>query len=200
MVSARPWNGNINYHSLVLNAIPRGAVDVLDVGCGDGTLSADLIRAGVPHVAALDVDADVLSRARSRHVGLPVEWVQGDFFALVPPENRLFDAVVSVASLHHFDAKAALTRFSELVRPGGVVAVIGLAANDWWDLPLEVLPHCARVGAKVIGKYWEHSAPTVWPPPLTYREVRRVASNVLPGVKYRRHFFSRYSLVWSRPT
>jgi len=162
-------------------------------------LSAELARAGVPGVVALDIDADVLARAKSRHAGLSIDWVQADLFAPAPGGNRLFDAVVSVASLHHFDARAGLIRFSELMRPGGVVAVVGLAANDWRDLPLEVLPHCVRFGAKMMGRYWEHSAPTVWPPPLTYRQVKQLAGTVLPGVRYRRHFFSRYSLVWSRP-
>jgi len=199
MESPRPWNGNIHYHPLLVNAIPKGTMSVLDVGCGDGMLAADLVRSGVPEVVALDIDADVLTRAKSRHTGLPIRWVHGDLFAAAPGGNRLFDAVVTVASLHHFDARAGLLRFSELVRPGGVVAVVGRAANDWWDWPLEVLPHCARLGAKMMGRYWEHSAPTVWPPPLTYRQVRQVASIVLPGVKYRRHFFSRYSLVWLRP-
>ena len=36
-------------------------------------------------------------------------------------------------------------------------------------------------------------------PAETYREVRAVAHDVLPGVRYRRHNLFRYSLVWTRP-
>src|SRR5215472_16867101 len=29
--------------------------------------------------------------------------------------------------------------------------------------------------------------PVVWPPPLTYRDTRRLATDVLPGVRHRHH-------------
>jgi hypothetical protein len=37
-----------------------------------------------------------------------------------------------------------------------------------------------------------------WPPPLTYREMKALSERVLPGVHYRRHLLSRYSLVWRK--
>jgi len=47
--------------------------------------------------------------------------------------------------------------------------------------------------------YWDHSAPAVWPPPLTYGETRRIAEAELPGVRYGRHLLFRYSLCWNKP-
>ena len=47
------WNANVHYHSLILDAIPKNATRVLDVGCGDGILSAELAESGVPHVIGL---------------------------------------------------------------------------------------------------------------------------------------------------
>ena len=161
---------------------------MLDVGCGDGILSAQLLQDGVRYVVALDADARVLARARARHPGVPIEWRCGDIFDLHPTTHYSFDAVLSVATLHH-----------ELVRPGGVVGVIGLAANNGWDLPYAVLGQCLRVAVGMTRGYWEHSAPMAWPPPTTYREIKRIAQDILPGVQYRRHFYVRYSLVWTRP-
>ena len=198
MTRERLWNANIHYHSILLRAIPKAAQRVLEVGCGDGTLSAQLLQAGVRHVVALDANAGVLERARGRYPGLPIEWRCGDIFDLHPKTDS-FDAVVSVATLHHMDAAAGLSRFAELVRPGGVVAVIGLAANNWWDLPYAVIGQCVRVAVGMARGYWEHSAPMAWPPSTTYLEIKRLAHNVLPGVRYRRHFYGRYSLVWTRP-
>ena len=126
MASDQLWNANIQYHSLLIEAIPPVARHVLDVGCGDGILSAQLARAGVPHVVGLDLDRGVLDRARTRHRGVTVEWRQGDLFD-VPYDAGSFDAVVSVATLHHLNAEAGLVRFAGLVGHGGAVAVLGLA-------------------------------------------------------------------------
>ena len=58
------WNANTHYHSFVLSALAPGASRVLEVGCGDSMLSAELVDAGVPHVVSLDIDRPVLGRAR----------------------------------------------------------------------------------------------------------------------------------------
>jgi SAM-dependent methyltransferase len=199
MASERLWNANIHYHSLLVKAIPKDSVRVLDVGCGDGILAADLIRAGVQRVVAVDIDAGVLARAKARHPHLAIEWIQSDIFGLPVPANHSFDALVSVATLHHIDAVAGLRRFAQLVRPGGVVGVVGLAANNWWDWPLAAASLCAQTVMHSIRGNWEHSAPMIWPPPATYGEMKRIALQVLPGVRYRRHLYGRYSLLWTKP-
>jgi len=196
--SRRLWNPNSHYHGVVLSSMPTGASRVLDVGCGDGLLAAELADAGVRHVVALDVDRPVLDRARACDEGRDIEWVRGDVLD-VALEPESFDAVVSVAALHHMDAARALTRFAQLVRPGGTVAVVGLAANDWSDVPLAAVAVTSRVVLRLVHGRWEHTAPTCWPPPLTYGEMKTLSASALPGRRYRRHLLSRYSLVWRRP-
>jgi 2-polyprenyl-3-methyl-5-hydroxy-6-metoxy-1,4-benzoquinol methylase len=193
------WNANIHYHPLLLDALPDGATRVLDVGCGDGILCAQLVRAGVPCVVGLDVDSGVLDRARSRHAGLPIEWVHGDVFDVPLSAAGEFDAVLSVATLHHMDAAKGLARFAQLVRPGGVVGVVGLAANNWWDLPYAAVAHGARIALCLVRGPWAHSAPMIWPPPVTYRGMKRIAMRVLPCARYERHLLGRYSLIWEKP-
>ena len=39
----------------------------------------------------------------------------------------------------------------------------------------------------------------VSPPPETFAACRRIAETTLPGGRYRRHRFWRYSLVWTKP-
>jgi 2-polyprenyl-3-methyl-5-hydroxy-6-metoxy-1,4-benzoquinol methylase len=192
------WNANTHYHSLVLASLPPDASRVLDVGCGDGILSAELFNARVPDVVGLDVDRFVLDRARARHKGMGIEWVQGDVLK-VAFEPESFDAVVSVAALHHMDAAQSLKRFAQLVRPGGTVIAIGLAASAWSDIPLATVASIARWVLGLVHGRWNHSAPECWPPPLTYREMKALSARVLPGVGYRRHLLGRYSLVWRKP-
>jgi len=199
MVPARLWNANTHYYPLLLKAVPGGATRVLEVGCGDGILCAHLIQAGVRYVVGLDKDASVLERARSRHSALPIEWVHGDVLNVLLSAAGEFDAVLSVATLHHMDAARGLARFAQLVRPGGVVALVGLAANDWWDLPYAAIAGGVRVVLSLVRENWKQSAPIVWPPPETYHRMKTTARRVLPGARYKRHLLGRYSLIWNKP-
>jgi 2-polyprenyl-3-methyl-5-hydroxy-6-metoxy-1,4-benzoquinol methylase len=192
------WNANTHYHNLVLASLSPDTSRVLEVGCGDGILSAELVNAGVPHIVGLDVDRSVLDRARARHKGMGIEWMQGDALE-VALEPESFDAVVSVATLHHMDAAQSLKRFAQLVRPGGTVVVVGLAASAWSDIPLSAVARIARWVLGLVHGRWNHSAPECWPPPLTYREMKVLSARVLPGTRYRRHLLGRYSLVWRKP-
>jgi len=49
------------------------------------------------------------------------------------------------------------------------------------------------------GGYRDVTAPTVWPPPDTFAQVRDTARRLLPGVRLRRHALWRYSLLWTKP-
>lgn len=193
------WNHNLHYHPLILAAAPAHCARALDVGCGDGVLTRQL-RSVSERVVGIDLDSPSIDLARAQG-GEGVEYVLGNFF-----EHQLepagFDLVVSVAALHHMDAEAGLTRMSYLVRPGGTLVVVGLAqSRQFRDFALDVAGMVAtRVHTHILQKrYWEHNAPTVWPPPLSYAELRAIAARLLPGVKYRRHVLWRYSLVWIRP-
>lgn len=69
------WNHNLHYHRLIPDAVPDRARTALDVGTGDGLLARDLHRL-VPEVTGVDLDAEVLERARSEDPD--VMWLHGD--------------------------------------------------------------------------------------------------------------------------
>jgi hypothetical protein len=54
-MASRPWNWNIHYQRVVLDALPSDAATALDVGSGDGLLAFDLAARGL----------DVIVRRRS---------------------------------------------------------------------------------------------------------------------------------------
>lgn len=188
------WNHNIEYHRLVLDALPSCARTALDVGTGDGLLARDLHRV-VPDVTGIDVDAEVLARAHAEDPG--VTWVQGD--VLTHPLGS-FDVVASVAVLHHFtDPEAALRRLADLTNPGGLLAIVGLARSSTpEDIAYDLAGTARHQRLRRTRGFWDHTAPTVWPPPQSYREVRRLARQVLPGVRWRRLLLWRYALLWRK--
>ena len=192
-----PWNLNIHYDRLLVR-LTRPGQRVLDVGCGDGFLSARLADAGC-HVVALDADEGVVLRARARWPKKPVDWTRGDLHthSLQPGS---FDVVVSNATLHHMpDTVAALRRLGDLTRPGGTVGVVGLAKAGPLDWPMSLLSAVGIAVATGVRRTWEHSAPIVWPPPHTYGEVNRMTADEWPGRSYRRLWLGRYLVTWEKP-
>lgn len=198
------WNHNIHYHPLLLDAVPEAADRGLEVGCGEGMLARQL-RCRVRHVAAIDVHEPSIELARRQDAGGDIDYLLGDFFTW-GFEPASFDVVVSVAALHHMNAAAALDRMRRLLRPGGVLAILGLARSRHpADLPRDVaatlvsrahrLSHARRLRTDP----WESPAPTVWPPPHTHREIQSLAERTLPQARFRRHLLWRYSLTWTRP-
>jgi 2-polyprenyl-3-methyl-5-hydroxy-6-metoxy-1,4-benzoquinol methylase len=191
------WNHNLQYLPLLLDAVPRPCGRALDVGCGDG-LFARQIAPLAAHVVAIDRDEAILEAARGAGGG--VEYVLGDFLAY-PFEPASFDFVLSVTALHHMDAEAALVRMAELLRPGGTLAVVGLAANVYpRDLPRVAAAALADRVYRSTREVYRSEAPRSWPPPTTYREIRDLVARTLPGARYRRHLLWRYSVVWSKPS
>ncbi|MEU8109222.1 class I SAM-dependent methyltransferase [Nonomuraea muscovyensis] len=189
------WNHNIHYHPLILGAVPAGARDALDVGCGEGML-ARALRRTVPRVVGIDPDPDGIELARSH--GDDVEYVLGDFLAH-PFAPESFDMVTAVATLHHLDAAAALDRVRELLRPGGRLVVVGLARGGGpAGLPYELAGLVAHRWHTLTRPYWEHPSP-VAAPAQTYAAMRELARRTLPGARFRRHALWRYSLCWTKP-
>lgn len=192
------WNHNIHLHRVVLDAVPAGAVRALDVGCGEGMLTREL-RGVVPEVVGLDLDRPSLDLARSHPHEDGTGYVLGDVLAH-PFEPASFDLVASIATLHHLDAVAGLEAMRDLLRPGGVLVVVGLARSRLpRDLPWELAGAVSTRWLKLRRTYWEHSAPVVWPPPEDYDGMRAIAERVLPGVRFRRHVLWRWWLVWTQP-
>lgn len=189
------WNHNIHYQRLVLDAIPQGAEHALDVGCGEGMLCRAL-RNRVRHVVGIDADPGGIELARTHPSD--IEYLLADFQAYTfEPES--FDLIASIATLHHLDERAALQRMAQLLRPGGVLAVIGVARRSLRDLPYDTVGFFAHRAYRLRKGLWQHPSPIVWPPPHTYPEIRRLANRLLPGVRCRRHVLFRYSLIWTKP-
>jgi SAM-dependent methyltransferase len=201
MAPGEAWNHNIHYHLVVLAAMPAGATRALDVGCGDGRLAREL-RAVVPHVTALDRDEPTLTEARSAGDGLGIDYVLGDFM-LQDFEPGSFDFVCSIATLHHMDAATGLRRMADLLRPGGRLAVIGLARlggiRGIGYLPADLGGLVLHRVERTRREFVRVSAPTIWPPPESYGSMRRIARATLPGATFRRRLLWRYSLIWEKP-
>ena len=120
----------------------RTGMDLLDVGCGPASITADLAERVAPgRVVALDAAAGALEAARAtlRERGLSeqVELTSGDVMAL-PFEDASFDVVHAHQVLQHLaDPVGALAEMRRVTRPGGIVAVRDAvySAMTWFPEP-----------------------------------------------------------------
>ncbi len=103
----------------------RPGLDLLDVGCGPGTITVDLAQRVAPgRVVGIDASTDAIdaARAAATDARIDVELAVEDLYALEHPDAS-FDVVHAHQVLQHVgDPVAALREMRRLCRPDGVVA------------------------------------------------------------------------------
>ncbi|MEV8477320.1 class I SAM-dependent methyltransferase [Streptomyces sp. NPDC051173] len=137
VLRSHTWRTAANSAAYLLPELtPR--LEVLDIGCGPGTITADL-AALVPEgrVVGLDTTEEILDRARAtagaRGLG-NARFTVGDVHALDFPDGS-FDVVHAHQVLQHLgDPVGALREMRRVCRPGGVIAVrdADYAAMTWY--------------------------------------------------------------------
>ena len=116
--------------------------DVLEVGCGTGTLLADLVAAGY-RCRAVDASHQMVAAAqaalrRRRLDGHDVQIAQARAQAL-PFADGSFDTVVSTFPTSYIADPATIREIARVLRPGGRLVVVEGATflpGAWWILPL----------------------------------------------------------------
>jgi SAM-dependent methyltransferase len=93
----------------------------IDVGCGPGALTAELVRRlGPAAVAAVDPSAPFVEAALARHPGVDVRRAPAEE---LPFPDASFDAAIAQLVVHFMsDPVAGLREMARVTRPGGVVA------------------------------------------------------------------------------
>jgi len=143
---------------LIAFAGVRPGQRVLDVGCGPGALTAELVaRLGAETVAAVDPSGSFVAAARARYPGVDVREA---FAEALPFPNGTFDAALAQLVVHFMaDPVAGLREMARVTGRGGVVAACV------WDF---------GGGRGPLGPFWEAARET---------DPRVVDESNLPGTR-----------------
>jgi SAM-dependent methyltransferase len=116
-----------------------GGQRALDVGCGPGALTRELVaRLGPDAVAAVDPSSSFVAAARERNPGVDVRLAPAED---LPFGDGAFDAALAQLVVHFMaDPVAGLREMARVTRPGGAVAACV------WD-------HAGGQGP--LGVFWE---------------------------------------------
>jgi ubiquinone/menaquinone biosynthesis C-methylase UbiE len=111
----------------------------LDVGCGPGALTAELVsRLGPSNVAAVDPSEPFVEACRHRHPGVDVRLGRAEE---LPYRDKQFDAALAQLVLHFVrDPEATAHEMRRVVRPRGIVAACV------WDF---------HEGMKMLRLFWD---------------------------------------------
>jgi SAM-dependent methyltransferase len=131
---------------------------VLDVGCGPGALTTELVnRFGARSVAAVDPSESFVAAARERHPDVDVRRATAE---ALPYADRTFDAALAQLVVHFMtDPLAGLRQMARVTRPEGVIAACvwdhageRTPISTFWraarDLGLGAQDESARAGAR----------------------------------------------------
>jgi ubiquinone/menaquinone biosynthesis C-methylase UbiE len=148
----------------------KSAMDLLDCGCGEGTVTVDLAELVAPGtVAGIDISADSIERARqlaSDRKLTNIRFEVGSVYELPFPDAS-FDAVFSHALFEHLtDKAAALQEIKRVLKPQGILGLrspdfrtriiepFELLVNEFWELCVRIrdeLGGDSQMGRHVYG-------------------------------------------------
>jgi SAM-dependent methyltransferase len=126
-VAAEAYDRFMGRYSVLLSpqladlAEVRRGQRALDVGCGPGALTAELVmRLGAEAVVAVDPSEPFVTATRARNPGVKVVQASAE---QLPFPDQAFDAALAQLVVHFMsDPVAGLTEMARVTRPGGVVA------------------------------------------------------------------------------
>ena len=94
-------------------------MEVLEVGCGAGYFTRELVKSCL-NVTAIDISPDLLELARQKIPQPGVNFAVENAYAMSFGENQ-FDAVVGISVLHHLDIERGLSEIFRVLKPGGLI-------------------------------------------------------------------------------
>ncbi|WP_019507898.1 bifunctional 2-polyprenyl-6-hydroxyphenol methylase/3-demethylubiquinol 3-O-methyltransferase UbiG [Pleurocapsa sp. PCC 7319] len=202
------WDHNNHYHQFLIKQLPGECHTVLDLGCGVGKFSRLLARY-TDEVVAIDLSPKSIEVAEQRSTGFTnIDFQVADISQWqFPPAH--FDAIASIATVHHLTLEDLLPKLKASLKPGGVLIILDLLKHhniqdtlidliaipqNWWFLATK--NQHIQPSPEAVEAMREHLRTDEY---LNFSQVKKIYTNSLKTPKIRRHLFWRYSVVWDKP-
>ena len=107
--------GSSEFYAYTASLLPKEPNSkVLDLGCGTGLELEEYYKLNpYTETTGIDLSEDMLNALKAKFPGKHLTLIHGSYFD-VPLGDRIYDAAVSVESLHHFSAEMKMPLYKKL--------------------------------------------------------------------------------------
>ena len=107
--------GSLEFYAYTASLLPKEPNSkVLDLGCGTGLELEEYYKLNpYTETTGIDLSEDMLNALKAKFPGKHLTLIHGSYFD-VPLGDRIYDAAVSVESLHHFSAEMKMPLYKKL--------------------------------------------------------------------------------------
>ncbi len=203
------WNHNNHYHNFLLKQLPFPCNNILDIGCGTSEFTR-LLAKQAQNVVAIDLSPNAIEIAQERSREYTnIDFQVADIMQWEFPKEH-FDAIISIAALHHLPVEQLLPNLQAALVPGGKLVILDLlkyesiqdSLSDIIAVPLNWTLQRLRNSQikrspEALQAMREHLRTDEY---LTLSQVKKIYTNSLSEAKIKKHLFWRYSIVWEKPS
>ena len=123
------WNHNSHYHGFLLKQLPTHSKNILDIGCGTGAFSR-LLAERADRVVAIDLSPNMIEVAKQRSTEhTNIEFQVANILKWQFPLEE-FDAIVSIATVHHLPLENLIPSLKATLKPGGKLVILDLLEHE----------------------------------------------------------------------
>ncbi len=201
------WNHNNCYYEYLLGFLPEHVETCLDIGCGQGELSALLSRRS-KKVTGVDLSGKMIEHAQKNNALPNIEYVCANILDMDFPDNSL-DVIITTATAHHLPFEWLLMFAKQKLKSSGLFLVLDLTVAETlsdkllWSFAVipNIIMNIIKNGrlqkddphsAEVWKKHGEHDTY------MTLSQISMLANKHLPNALIKRKLFWRYVLVWKK--
>ncbi len=133
------WDHNNHYHFFLLDQLPSKGKTILEIGCGTGEFSR-LLAQRFDKVIAIDLSPNMIQVAKqhSQHFD-NINFQVADILQWQFPLEK-FDAIASIATLHHLPLAQLLPKLKATLNPGGKLVILDLVEYEYpKDILLDII-------------------------------------------------------------
>ena len=191
------WNHNSYYYRWIKEQL-KEKINILDVGCGDGSL-INYLNNSNRNLTGIDISKKCINKANNYNKKNDNIKFICTSFEDFDSKKLLYDGIIFCATLHHMDMEKALIKSKNLLEKNGIIVIVGLSKPssliDWIIECLRIIPWFIFSKIHKMKSSEDLDIPTSYNIPKIL-EIKEVLNKVTSGFYLSYGLYYRYLVKW----